>query len=80
MYDVVPLCCKPLIKFYKSLYQHFGYLFLDKQAQGKDSKSGKNKGKTGKQQASASLHEHTDSGNNLIGGKQFFSPALVLKS
>lgn len=39
----------------------------DKQAQGKNSKSGKNKGKTGKQQASASLHEHTDSRNNLIG-------------
>ena len=48
----------------------FLFIFLDNQTQGKNSKSGKNKGKTGRQPASASLHEHTDSRNNLIGGKQ----------
>ena len=47
-------------------------LFSDKQSQGKGSKSGKSKGKSGKEPAFASSLEDIDENNHFIGRKTLF--------
>lgn len=48
---------------------HFFFFFSDKQAKERNSKSGKQKGKSNNQ--SASPHEDKDGRNNLIGSMSF---------